>query len=141
MENDSGIICLRDERININRMKELYIEEYRKILNAEAETNKNYVKNKWKVRLGALACEIGLTFANGKHKILNFLGVGIAKRVTGCILKYKNKRTQKRYKAEEEKLTADFINGEGIFKQFSVINNSSIEIINYGDDKSKKFHR
>ena len=51
-------------------------------------------------------------------------------------MKLKNKMDHKKYQKQKDQLTADFINAEGVFKKFDVVNPTTIEEIEeYSDEK------
>ena len=128
MEN-KGIVVLNDSRKARDEMKAYYEHEYRRLEKEKQQKNRENFKNKWKVRLGSLGLRLGLTFTKIQqpYKGLSKLGVRLGSFFTRKIMDYQNRKEQKRYKDEQEKLTANFINGEGIFKEFSVVNSSTIE--------------
>ena len=130
---NSGVIVVNESRDKMEEMKAFYEHEYRRIEKEQRENNKEYTKNKWKVRLGSLALRIGFTFTKVPVKVLGKLATSLGSFFTKKILKWKNKIDQNRYEKEKNKLTANFINGEGIFAEFETYNESEIEEINEED--------
>ena len=121
-KNNNGIIGLYESRDAVNAMKKLYHEEYMKIDDEERKINKTYRKTKWRINLGTFAGNIGLLFAPKEYRPLGFVGLNFGSFVTKEILKYRNNKQKKNYKAKKDKLEADFINGTGIFEKYSAIN-------------------
>ena len=127
---NKGIVVINESREKMEEMKAFYEHEYRRIEKEQRENNKEYRKNKWKVRLGSIGLHIGLTFTKGSVKTIGRIATSIASFFTKKILKYKNKIDQKKYEEQKERLTACFVNGEGIFAEFDTVNDSTIEEIN-----------
>ena len=50
------------------------------------------------------------------------------------VMKLKNKHDKEKLERQKEKLTADFINAEGVFKEINASIKAEIEEINYNDD-------
>ena len=128
MEN-KGVIVLNDSRKARDEMRDYYEHEFRRLEKEKQQKNKEHFKNKWKVRLGSLGIRLGLTFTKQPVKSLSRLGVRIGSFFTRKIMDYNNKQMQKKYDEEKERLTACFINGEGVFKEFNVVNSSTMEEI------------
>ena len=125
---NSGLIGYSETRSNVNAMKEYYRTEYKKIVDKEKKSDSNLFHNKWKVRLGSLGARIGLAFhPNPAVRIASHIGTRAFSFVAQKILKWKNKIDKDKYKKQKDQLTADFINAEGDFKEFTVVNNTSIE--------------
>jgi len=141
VETDNcGIIGLQDERKVINAMKEYYRTEYRNLLNKERKLDWDLFCNKWKVRFGFFATRIGLTFSTkGFTRAISKAGTIVVSRLTERIMKWKNKRDKAKLKKQKDQLTADFINMDGNFKQFSIINPTTIESIE--EIEEKRFQR
>ncbi len=129
MEIDSsGVIGVEETRTNINAMKEYYRQEYKKLVDKEKKSNSDLFHNKWKVRLGGFTTRVGLFFTQrGKWRALTRIGSRVVGFLAEKAMTWKNKHDKKKIAEQKEKLTADFINGNGIFSEFSVVNNTSIE--------------
>lgn len=117
---NNGIIGLYDSSLNVQRMKEYYEEEYKKIEKEENLTEKKYKRNKWKVRFGTALCHLGFNFTPKKYRFLGKLGIDIGGLIAQRSLYKKNKKAKKEFQEQKDKLTADFINAEGIFTEFNV---------------------
>ena len=126
MQN-KGVIVLNDSRKVRDEMRDYYEHEYRRIEKEKQQKNKEHRKNKWKVRLGSLGLRLGLTFTKQPYRSLSKLGVRIGSFFTRKIMDYNNSKMQKKYDEEKERLTACFVNEEGIFKEFNVVNSSTME--------------
>jgi len=138
--DNSGIIGYTETRTNINEMKKRYREEYKKIVDKEKKSDSDLFHNKWKVRFGSFGTRLGLTFkTSGTERAISRLGVRAVSFITQKIMELKNKSDKKKYQKQKEELTADFINASGIFKEFSVVNPTTIEEIEETEEKS--FHR
>ena len=137
---NSGLIGYTETRTNINAMKEYYQKEYKKIVDKEKKADSNLFRNKWRVRFGSFTTCIGLTFSSNSHKGLAKLGVHAVSRIIQKIMYLKNKVDKKKYKKQRDQLTADFINAEGEFKQFDVVNSTTIEPVNEHEEE-KGFQR
>ena len=124
---DKGIIVLNDSRKVRDEMRDYYEHEYRRLEKEKQEKNKEHRRNKWKVRLGSLGLRLGLTFTKQPVRSLSKLGVRLGSFFTRKIMDYQNKQMQKKYDEEKDRLTACFINEEGIFKEFNVVNSSTME--------------
>lgn len=137
----SGIIGYSETRTNINEMKKRYREEYKKIVDKEKKADRDLFHNRWKVRLGSLSMRIALTFHPNKNvRVLSKLGTRVGSFFVQKIMELKNKSDKKKYKKQKDKLTADFINAEGNFKEFNVINSTIVEEI-HDSIEEKGFHR
>ena len=137
---NSGVIGITETRTNTNAMKELYREEFKKIVEAEKKTDSNISRIKWKIKLGELGARIGLIFRPpSTAKTLTNLGTRAVSFITRKALTLKNKMDKNRFQKQKDKLTADFINGEGKFSEFYVVNQTSIEEIT--DEKEKGLSR
>ena len=134
---NSGIIGYSETRTNINAMKEHYQREYKKIVDKEKKADSDLFHNKWKVRFGSFATRIGLTFSGNPYKALFKLGTHAASHIIQKIMYLKNKSDKKKYKKRKDQLTADFINAEGEFKQFDIVNPTTIEEINENEEEHK----
>lgn len=129
---NSGIIGLYEARESLNAMKKAYRDEYRQLIRKEWQTNFDYFVNKWKVRFGTFAAQLGFNFAPTKEtRLFGKIGVGVIGRITETVMRFKNKLDQKKYKKKKETLTADFINARGIFEQYSVENQTTIEEVSH----------
>ena len=128
MQN-KGVIVLNESRKARDEMRAYYEHEYRRLEKEKQQKNKEHRRNKWKVRLGSLGLRLGLTFTKQPVKSLSRLGVRIGSFFTRKIMDYKNDQMQKKYDEEKERLTACFVNEEGIFKEFKVANSSTMEEI------------
>ena len=115
-----GILVIQEKRENLDKMKKFYQEEYRKLVQNEKKNNWNYFVNKWKVRFGTLGCNIGLFFAPKATRTLGRLGVNIGSFIVQKYMKYKNKKENEKLQKKKDELTANFINGEGEFKEFTM---------------------
>ena len=134
---NSGIIGVTETRTNINEMKDFYRAEYKKIVDKEKKADSDLFHNKWKVRFGGFATRIGLLFQpNSTIKSVTRLGSRVIGFVAEKVMKLKNKMDHKKYQKQKDQLTADFINAEGVFKKFDVVNPTTIEEIEeYSDEK------
>ena len=137
---NSGVIGYSETRTNINAMKEHYQKEYKKVVDKERKADSDLFHNKWKVRFGSFATRIGLTFSSNPYKALLKLGTHATSHIVQKIMYLKNKSDKKKYKKRKDQLTADFINADGEFKQFDVVNPTTIEEINE-EEKEKGFHK
>lgn len=137
---NSGVIGYTETRTNINAMKEYYRQEYQKIVDKERKADKDLFRNKWKVRLGSFATRIGLTFSPSKTKVIAKLSSHALSFIVRKGMDIKNKIDKKRFQKQKDKLTADFINADGDFKQFDVVNPTTIEEI-HENEEEKGFHR
>ena len=126
MQN-KGVIVLNESRKARDVMRAYYEHEYRRLEKEKQQKNKEHRKNKWKVRLGSLGLRLGLTFTKQPVRSLSKLGVRLGSFFTRKIMDYQNKQMQKKYDEEKDRLTACFINEEGIFKEFNVVNSSTME--------------
>lgn len=121
METDNnGILVIEENRKNLEEMKKMYIEEYKKLSDTEKKTEWNYTINKWKVKLGTFGCNVALFFTPRPTRVFGRLGVNIGSFITQKIMKYKNQKQQKKIQSEKDELTANFVNGTGIFENFSI---------------------
>jgi len=138
---NSGVIGYTETRTNINAMKEHYQREYKKIVDKERKADSDLFHNKWKVRFGSFATRIGLTFnTRGSVKAISKMGVHAINFLIQKGMQIKNKIDKKKFKKQKEQLTADFINAEGEFKQFDVVNPTTIEEVNEQEEE-KGYHR
>ena len=138
---NSGVIGYTETRTNINEMKKHYQEEYKKIVDKEKKADSDLFHNKWKVRFGSFAARVGLTFnTKGTVRAISRVGTGVLSFITQKVMELKNKHDKKKYQKQKEQLTADFINAEGIFKEFDVVNPTTIEEVN-DEIEEKGFHR
>ena len=126
MQN-KGVIVLNESRKARDEMRAYYEHEYRRLEKEKQQKNKEHRRNKWKVRLGSLGLRLGLTFTKQPVRSLSKLGVRLGSFFTRKIMDYQNKQMQKKYDEEKDRLTACFINEEGIFKEFNVVNSSTME--------------
>jgi hypothetical protein len=124
---NKGVIVLNESRKARDEMRAYYEHEYRRLEKEKQQKNKEHRKNKWKVRLGSLGLRLGLTFTKQPVRSLSKLGVKLGSFFTRKIMDYQNKQMQKKYDEEKDRLTACFINEEGIFKEFNVVNSSTME--------------
>ena len=125
---NSGLIGYSETRSNVNAMKAHYREEYKKIVEKEKKADSNLFHNKWKIRLGSLAARISLAFhPNPTVRIVSHIGTRAFSFISQKVLKWKNKMDKNKYKKQKDQLTADFINANGEFKDFTVVNNTTIE--------------
>ena len=121
VQSEDGMIGITESRTNIKAMSELYRNEYRKLVDEKNESDKALFHNKWKVRLGTFATRIGLAFQpKGKFRSVSILANKAIGFVAKRVMELKNRIDGKRNKQKRDRLTADFINAEGIFKEFSV---------------------
>ena len=128
---NSGIIGYTETRTNINAMKEYYRREYKKLVDKEKKADSDLFHNKWKIRLGTFATRISLVFHPNKTvRMVSQIGTRVFNFVSQKFLKWKNKRDKNKIKQQKDKLTADFINAEGEFKEFMAVNPTTIEEIN-----------
>lgn len=132
VQSEDGMIGIVESRTNINAMSELYQQEFKKLVDEKNESDKALFRNKWKVRLGAFATRIGLAFQpRGKFRSVSIFANKAIGFVAKRVMELKNKIDGKRNQEKRDKLTADFINAEGIFKKFSVpTNQTTIELDN-----------
>lgn len=137
METDnSGVIGFYESRENIDKMKQYYREEYKKLVDKEKKADSDLFHNKWKVRFGSFAVRVGLIFRpNSLAKSLTRIGTHAFSFLSQKIMKWKNKKDKEKYKKQRDQLTADFINAEGEFAQFSVNNDTTFEPI---DEKEEE---
>ena len=134
---NSGIIGVTETRINANAMKDFYRTEYKKIVDKEKKADSDLFHNKWKVRFGTFAARVGLLFQpRSAFKSLSRIGTKVIGSLAQRVMKWKNKRDHKKYKEQKDKLTADFINLEGEFAQFNVVNPTTIEEITEYDEEN-----
>ena len=140
---NSGIIGVTETRTNINAMKDYYRQEYKKIVDKEKKSDSDLFHNKWKVRLGGFTARVGLIFQPPSTvKTLTRLGTRVVGFIAEKAMKLKNKIDKKNYEKEKDKLTADFINAEGVFSEFNINNETTIEDINeYEETEEKGFRR
>lgn len=139
METDkSGIIGVVTPREDINAMKELYRAEYKKINDKENKANSNFNANMWRIRFGTFATQIGLLFQPfGTRRCVSHLAASALSFITKKVLKWKNNYDRKKYQKRKDQLTAEFINADGIFKEFSVGNPTTIEKFDEGGESKK----
>ena len=131
VQDNLGIVGFSDSRKNVEQLKKRYQEEYKRICQQEKETNKLYFKNKWKVKIGEfIATQVVFPHTPIGIVVVGSIVTGIGSKTTQLVMKIKNKLDKKKYKKQKAILTADFINADGIFKEFSVENNTSIENMN-----------
>ena len=136
---NSGIVGVVENRTNINAMKEYYRQEYKKIVDQEKKNDSDLFHNKWKVRIGGFLTRVGLTFQpNGTVRTITKLGTRAIGFITEKVMKLKNKYDKEKLERQKEKLTADFINAEGVFKEFNASIKAEIEEINEYDDTEEK---
>ena len=134
--NNNGLIGIVENRTNTKAMKEYYRAEYKKIVNKEKKSDSDLFRNKWRLRFGTFTARVGLTFhPNGAVKALSKLGTHVFGFAAEKIMRWKNKRDKEKYKKQKERLTADFINLEGDFKQFDIINPAIIEEVENIEEK------
>lgn len=117
---NNGMLLIQESRSNLELMKKIYQDEYKKIANRENRINRDYFINKWKVRFGTFGCHIGLLFAPKATRKLGNLGVAVGSFITQKIMKYKNKKENEKLQKRKDELTANFINAEGVFKEFAM---------------------
>ena len=138
---NSGLIGYSETRTNINAMKDYYKKEYKKIIDKEKKADSDLFRNKWKIRFGSFATRLSLTFTtSGTTKAISKLGVRAISFLAQKVMNIKNKIDKKKYKKQKDQLTADFINAEGEFKQFYVVNPTTIEEF-HEEVEEKGFHR
>ena len=140
VQDNLGIVGFSESRENLERLKRVYQEEYRKISEEQRNNNKKYIKNKWRVRIGEfLVTELGLVHTPMSVNVVGSIATGVTSKTTQLVMKIKNRIDNKKYKKQQDKLTADFINLQGIFQQYSVQNNSQMEPIQEFDIEEKGF--
>ena len=138
---NSGVIGYTETRTNINAMKEYYRAEYKKIDDEQKKNNSALFHNKWKVKLGSFGARVGLSFnRDRKYRAISRTAANVLSFCTQKVMEWKNKHDNKKLEQKKEKLTADFINADGVFKQFDVVNETTIEEINEQEEE-KGFHR
>lgn len=124
-----GVIGILESRETVQSIKNYYQKEYQKIKDEQRDTNSKYFKNKWKVRLGQFALNVGLTFQRIPIRILGKLATNLIGGITKKVMQIKNKIYNKSVDRRLKQLEADFINLDGEFKQFVIENNTEIEEI------------
>lgn len=124
-----GVIGILESRETVQSVKNYYQKEYQKIKDEQWDTNSKYFKNKWKVRLGQFALNVGLTFQRIPIRILGKLATNLIGGITKKVMQIKNKIYNKSVDRRLKQLEADFINLDGEFKQFVIENNTEIEEI------------
>ena len=136
---NSGVVGVVESRTNINAMKEYYRQEYKKLVDKQNKNNDALFHNKWKVRIGGFTTRVGLFFTQrGAVRTLSRLGSRVVGHIAEKVMNWKNKRDNKKLEEQKEQLTADFINAEGIFSKFNVVNNTSITMDDEMIESSEK---
>ena len=125
--NSYGIIGIEEPRDIVEELKDYYKQEYKKIKEEQKNTNDNYKKNKWRVRLGQIGLNIGFLFTSRPVKVIGGITSNLALGITQKVMKTKNKMYNKEVEERLKKLEADFINLDGDFKQFAIENDVLIE--------------
>ncbi len=127
---NSGVIGVVEDRANLDAMKALYRAEYKKLVDDEKKSSDKISSYKWKIKLGEFGARIGLLFRPPSTlKFLTKIGSRVVSFISRKALTIKNNIDKKRYAKKKDELTADFINGEGMFSQFTAANQTTIEEI------------
>lgn len=118
--DNSGIIGLNESRANISAMHDRYREEYLKLVNESKSTEESYKRNKGILSIGKNSLLVFFKFISRKYRFLGKTGTRFVSFVADKVMERKNKKNEEELQRKKDKLTADYINGEGIFASYEI---------------------
>ena len=143
-QSNAGVIAFSESRENVEAMIDAYRNEYLGILHEQDETNREYRRNKWKLKIGHFfASELVFCYTPFDVSIIGGFFESIGNAITQIVMKIKNKIDNRKYEKKKKKLEADFVNGEGIFQSYTAYNNTEFERVEESDlvnDNKNGYH-